>query len=320
MSSTIDDVDDFRASNLAQLAEQFRDRPLVRLAERRLARVRARDSAAARRKLARELRDHEPGAIDEPSEIRFRDGVDYLLQYYSVLEIASLFDLVPDEFDTQFRDHAQWQLNQPAVVKYYEDHYPLLLPRMFRERLDGVRRKIGVSGAPSIFARFLNVSAKINEDSEVETLLWFLDDGIWGEDDIDSVVEVTGDPDTFVRLLASNQRDRLTMAIGGLRTFLGFCAEFDSLLASLTDDPLAQSAFWHFHGYWFDHLRSQLGKQVRAAVRGLASWSPTIEGESARDAAGRRTTADLQRSVERLTSGVYGRPLRAFALGRFRSV
>jgi hypothetical protein len=253
------------------------------------------------------LRDHQTRDVEDQREVRLRDGFDSLLSFYSLMELACLLGYVDDRFDDEFAVRARQDLTQPQVREYYEVHYPLLLPTMFRERLDGRRREIGTrDDEATAFPLFLDLNSKLENDEGVDTFLWFLDDGSWGGYDIEDLLDVTKRPEDFLRRLGrppGARANRLDLAIDGLRTFLGFCHDLDALLSSYPDNRLLQSALWHHHAYWFQHVRQQVGSRISAAIRGLASWD---EGVAHRDAEA------LQAAVQRLTSGLYDEPLRAF--------
>src|SRR5439155_24201279 len=81
------------------------------------------------------LRHHdetEEGVSDRETWIR--DDSDFLLGFYSIIEIAMMIGFVlelPDRFKMK---HIR-VLNHPAVRRYYEWNYPLDPPRRLRERI-----------------------------------------------------------------------------------------------------------------------------------------------------------------------------------------
>jgi hypothetical protein len=271
-------------------------------------------TAGARNALAHLLRDHRVTPITARVDVRARDAVDYLLDYYSILEVACLAGTIDDRiFDANFVDTATWILSQPSVRSYYEGFYPLVLPLAFRRRLKKTLALPRESESSiALFSYFLDVTSKIENDENVETLQWFLDDGAWDGYDIDSLIDLTRKPKQFLRCLANpDGGDRLAMAVDGLRTFFGFCSEFDCLLTTCENEPVLQSAFWHYHGYWFAHLRHQLGDRLGAIVDGLSSW-----GGGPLDNSGNAQT--IGETLARLTSNEFDSPLRELIARRER--
>src|SRR6185295_3749547 len=82
------------------------------------------------------LRHHAEEAVSD-GETYQRDSFDFILANYSRLETAALIGYVPDTFPEAFRRESLWNLSHAAVRRYYETHYPVLLPRLFRWRLEG---------------------------------------------------------------------------------------------------------------------------------------------------------------------------------------
>ena len=277
------------------------------------------------RRLTKLLRDHRDRAVTSAREIRARDAFDHLLSYYSLMEIACLIGYVSPDLGAHFRQKAKADLSEQAVRVYYEEHYPLLLPRFFRERVSGEKQRTIRVGPEelALFPLFLDINAKLEKDPNVETFLWFLDDGHWGDYNIESLIAVTRQPQEFLKRLASEQkqleRDRLDMAVDGLRTFLGFCREFDALLLSCTDFPQFQSALWHYHAYWFHHVRDKVGDRLGQMFTGFASWGNDMPraahaaeiddlAETLEEA--QQDIIELRSAIARLTSDGYDDALR----------
>jgi hypothetical protein len=250
-----------------------------------------------------------------------RDGYDYLLSYYALMEIASLLRLVPHPLPAQFRGTALRQLSHPAVKKYYERNYPLLLPTMLRYRLEG-RWNERLKATPreaALFSLFLQVSLPIDFDRNVETFLWFLDGGWRAGYDIDDVVAALKSFQKYVKHVSKTRRpssgDR---AVQGMNTYLDLCRQLLSVLEH-TERPLLQSAFWHWHGYWLGAMRQRMRDHVSVAIDLVSRWSGSSvhsemtseENEALSHAAESRS--DLLRTVRVLTSGQYGAALRAAA-------
>src|SRR6266852_4750807 len=52
---------------------------------------------------------------------RERDAFDYLLEFYSILEIASMLRSIPDPLPTKLARQASRDLSHPDVQRYYEE-------------------------------------------------------------------------------------------------------------------------------------------------------------------------------------------------------
>src|SRR5258708_15233149 len=82
------------------------------------------------------LRHHSQKPITSKKELRLRQAFDELLGFYSLVEVGCLAGfleaVLPDYFATRAREH----LSSAAVQKYYEQNYPLLLPRLLRKRAE----------------------------------------------------------------------------------------------------------------------------------------------------------------------------------------
>ena len=153
-------MNDLRETNLKQLTERHLD-----------------DTAQAGAALLDTLSDAQLAVllrshwIKQPTEeeIRDRDAVDLIIDYYSILEVASAAGCVPDPLPEDLRVSALKRLTRPAVRRYYTNYYPLLLPKFFVQRLIGGRR-IPTSDSYPGFARFLHVGALITGEP-IETFL-----------------------------------------------------------------------------------------------------------------------------------------------------
>ena len=154
-----------------------------------------------------------------PDEIRDRDAVDLIIDYYSMLEVASVAGCVPDPLPDELRDSALKRLTRPAVVRYYTNYYPLLLPRFFVER---VKRGHGIpsSNSHAEFARFMHVGA-LGSGEPIDTFLWFSTMAArtaWGS----STLSVRADAGKLVEVLATPlaQQTPLHRGVRGAMAFL----------------------------------------------------------------------------------------------------
>jgi hypothetical protein len=263
----------YEAQNLADLAQMYRDAPRTAKARQLLDDIAA---GRSKRDLAHLLRHHDDEAISD-RETWWRDAFDYLLEYYSLLEIASLIRYVPDPLPPAELDAALKNLSHPAIKQYYERHYPLMLPRLLRARLTGKWQAVESGDrhlAHELFARFLGILNHLTEDEEIEVFQWFLDGGTRGDHDIDDTIKILRNPrETFQTLQSRPKRgDHARKSVHGAQKFLGFCAELDQLLADADKTPLFRSAMWTFHSYWFDRIEDSIAGRLEKMLDGFLKW------------------------------------------------
>lgn len=295
-------------------------------------------------KLQRLLRYHEPDRVTG-KDVHRRSSFDELLTYFGRMEVASIADYVPSRLPQDYIDFALSTLENAAVKTYYERHYPLLLPQLHRERLRGVwsKRERGPE-LPSLFVAFSEISRSIDEDEDIDSFLWFLEDGSIGDQSLEDLLDIMGDPEAFATAMLqgspessageeiwealrsesglkdpagflkrfqppAHELDPAHSALHGFRKFLFFCRDFHSLLELAGRYPFTQSAMWHQHAYWFDQLSEDLRPNMRMAIDRFAAWqTDTREADSA---ARESAAAELRAAVDALTSPRYGTVLRA---------
>jgi len=277
------------------------------------------------------LRHHDEGTISD-GDTRVRDGFDYLLGFFSLLEVAAISGYLPAEFP---RDTRVWLLelleNLPLRI-YAEENYPLALPLMLRRRLEGIPvlpAGNGIDGES--FPLFLDISLPIERDPDLEVFLWFLDGGERYDApsdrmvDIDDTIRLLGSQKQFVGAMGARGKERgqLATSVTGFAKFLDFARAFDQLLRLGTKRTAERAAFWHYHGYWFSLLSDRLAKQLDRAIDRFARWeSPNVRdempaavgrlprrkmnGDLLRRQSYETDRLDLKRAVSRLVSGRYG--------------
>jgi hypothetical protein len=221
-------------------------------------------------KLARHLLRHHSTGETTDRETWLRDEVDYLLSYYSLLEIALEIAAIRPEFNNALFANAGENLKYPPLVDYYELHYPLELPQRLRLRIqNGHDPKAEFSlGASQLFFEFQLLTAKVEFDQDMESYLWVLDGGYrdWNYDDL---IEVLGKPRKLANYLNEpTVDDEPHRIIRGMVKFLEFCVEFVNLLGRAADFPALQRDMYVYHSYWFvaseEILRERLYQTIGA--------------------------------------------------------
>jgi hypothetical protein len=253
-----------KQSNLAALTKEFMT-PAARRASRLMS-----DVFASRYKtgyLRDLLRHHEEKAITD-EETWLRDEVDYLLSFYSILEIAALLGLIEVTKSDFFRN-IQRILAHPDIVKYYSVNYKLLLPQLFLTRLNGANVSNEKLNEETIcfFYEFLPLVTVIEKDSDVEAFLWFMDGGERGGYDYEDIIQTFTNLEDFAKCLSKTRgKNPLDKSVQGFAKFIRFCIEFDSLLNASSDYPKLQAEMFGYHSYWFIQCSKRLGRNFAKCV------------------------------------------------------
>jgi hypothetical protein len=265
------------------------------------------------------LRSHLLQPITD-TEVPQRDAIDDLLAFYSILEIASMCHGISPELPAELAASAADHLSLPAMRRYYEKLYPLLLPRLFLQRLMGNAVLAEPEFPYDYLRQFLEITEMLS-DAEVQMFLWFLDDGSAPDEEgnqygLQDFLLTLSDGRKFAKIIAVAPENRtpLHQSLHGFVQFLEFCRLFDGLLQGLTDSPIFQSALWHFHGYWFQQLSGQVFGVISTAIEQYRNWVPK-EGKDEQEiraiAATHRSMDRAQLAMQRLTSAGYRHLLEA---------
>ena len=289
------------------------------------------DSRKGTRSLQRLLRHHSASPISDP-ETWDRDGFDYLLGYYALVELGCLSGYLNSSLPTQFVEEAYRHLSHPAVQQYYEEHYPVRLPTLLRLRLEH-KHALFASTSPQAyesFVSFLEASRPIELGTSVETFLWFLDGGRRAGYDIDDTIATLSDPEAYLRHISHKRKSALDKSLIGFHEFLRFCEVFYAVLLAVgaldlpegEEGELLASGYWHYHAYWFRALRKRLRGQLYRALDAFSLWEasgPQIRPSQAQSVEWRdwynskkeveESSAHMKRVLEEITADAYGKPL-----------
>jgi tetratricopeptide (TPR) repeat protein len=269
--------------------------------------------------LAQLLGSHKEPVAKE-GEIHLRNALDELLGFYSLVEIACLIRFVPHPLPEEFGQKALAFLGDRDIRHYYEEDYPLLLTRLLRQRLTG-EQDMHYPARPAtaaLFMELLDTNRLLEGDQEVETFLWLLDvrqPGI-GQYSFRSVIEVLAEPREFMARFAreSSEQDALDRSLHGLRKLLVFCTEFDALLQRARDYPVLQSAFWHYHSYWFQTIGQELRRGLEVALDQIHGWGTAVEERTVAEVGSLESVGAV---IRQLTSPQYREELEQAASARW---
>lgn len=286
-------------------------------------------AGTSRRSLDRLLRHHSEEAVSD-QETWWRDGLDYLLALYGAIEIGIWTGDLPADLPEEFAERARSVLFHPAVRRYHEEHYALVLPSLLCSRLRGAPKiRAGSLRDPGRFAIFLEVTRPIEHDSDLETFLWYLDGG-WRGSDIGDTKHVLRSRERFLRAMASrpDARTPLERSVVGFAKFLTFSRAFERLLDGTAERPTLAAGFWYYHAYWFARSAARLRRHMDSGIACFAAWAgarddvaiksptsgtPTSAGAPAEDSSKgyAEDRERMRRTIARLTSGDFGIPLHA---------
>lgn len=271
-------------------------------------------------KLTQLLRSHLVREVTSRSDLSRRFAIDELLEHYSLLEVAAGLRVVPERLSRKTMVQVKAHLGLPTMRRFYEAYYPLILPQMLRMRAEGHPIDLGVpkAGLYQAYVGLVEVTRLLIGD-DIDTFLSFLDDGVWtdskGEEwGLNDTLRALHSPDALARMLRRPEEKwgPNEYALAGLRKFLVFCQEFDNLLQAHDKYPLAQSAMWHFQGYWFEQVGGQVGGVIATALERYREFAEPGSASRRATRAAVATHLQLDRSLlglRRLTSGVYRAPL-----------
>jgi hypothetical protein len=261
------------------------------------------------------LRHHEERVITV-EETWLRDDFDYLLAFYSVLEIAALIEFIKVNSASDVFETVEHILNYKPIKKYYRKYYRLALPQLFLKRLHG---EFSVhehnERSFSIFYSFLPLVKLIERDPDLETFLWFLDGGWRGKYNYTDVANMFRKPKKFLECFSAKRPSHLGKGVRGFVKFVHFCSEFDCLLQDSSDVPWLQAEMFAYHSYWFVQCSSKLGKRI---YQGIDTLNESVLGAE-NTAIGATTNEDLydrrrfnqttRAAIGRLLSGIYSKKL-----------
>lgn len=259
-----------KALNLELITFQYRHTGAAAKAYTLLSDLIAQNRSEALRKL---LRDHKKDPIQTNDEVNKRDNVDYLLEYYAILELGRIANYFPEDLTPSLKAEIREILDNDYVKRYYMDFYPLALPQLLLEQIE--TDKVFYSDEnndqlAAYFEEFLMLTS-IKRDEDVLQFLWFLDDGLTEGYSIHHLWNVLINKDKIKYKLGSDPNHTLNRALFGFIKYIQFLDDYAEFLKKLDQLRILQSACWHFHSYWFEHMQHKLGDIVTVALKNIRS-------------------------------------------------
>jgi hypothetical protein len=231
------------------------------------------------------LRDHRYNPIYSPLELKERANIDFLMDYFCILEIGLIANYFPNPLPKKTEREINFLLRNIFVNRYFTAYYPLILPQLLLKQLSknkgkGYFHRVSLKNSTAMFDRFLMLNQIVKNDEDISQLLWFLDDGRTQGYSISSFWEVLADRNNIKYKLGSSNRHPLNSALWGFIKYIQFLSDFADLLRDCKEDRLLQSAFWHHQSYWFEHMKEKIGDLTKIGINNIRqSMNQIITGE-----------------------------------------
>jgi hypothetical protein len=232
-----------------------------------------------------------------------REAIATLLRFYGLLEVASLAALIPSELPQEFREAALRHLENLSIRLFYERDAPMLLPQIFRVRLERQQnlREERSESAGRLVQHLLGLYGSLSEDDDVAVFLAVARRG--DDKGLSDLFNALESQDAFLGRVV-NPRDARgdgKPVLHGFRKFVLHCIDMQRVFSEGREFQLLGMAVRWFHADWLfndgDNLRRVLD-QARLRVR---NWRPS-EGEEAD-----RTRAAFDR-LENAVVDVFSQP------------
>jgi hypothetical protein len=237
--------------------------------------------------LAHLLRHHKKKGIYLESEIYFRDDMDMLIGYYTVLSAGVFTGYLSTELDPAIIAEFSAVLGHPAVIPYYTQYYPLTLPAYLFRLYSSAKVPAGnFPQSPEtdrLFEQFLVLLRNRLNDSDIDLYLWLLDDGYVNKENgqrllnLRIFMELIGNPAAAAQFKQADPGDarHFDSALAGFAKFISYAEELERLMRLVGEkDLLAKSAIWHIESYWFVFLHAKMANGLDTALYMIAANDP----------------------------------------------
>jgi hypothetical protein len=220
------------------------------------------------------LRNHIDNPIDSYLEVEERDNVDFLIDYFSILEIGLIANYFPNPLPLKTEKEIDFILNNELVNRYFTEYYPLTLPQLLLRQVskkgnEKYFNRDSLSNSTALFDRFLMLNQIVKNDEDIDQLLWFFDDGWTADYSISDFWNVLSDRNIIKYKLGSSNKHPLNSALWGFVKYIQFLSDFADLLRDSKEDAVLQSAFWHHQSYWFEHMKERIGDIIKVGISNI---------------------------------------------------
>jgi hypothetical protein len=221
------------------------------------------------------LRDHRQKPVRYFFEVEYRQQIDDLLDYYSLLEIGIIAGYFPRNLNKSITKEIREILYNENLIFYYKEYYPLYLPQVLLKNIDShVISEDGVQTKNQFyFETFLIINDSIKFDVDIDKFLWFLDGGKIGDYSIIDFWAVLEDVNLISYKFQTQASHPLNHVFWGFIKYLQFLHEYTELLRKVEKEKILQSSFWHYQSYWFNNEN----KLQDIVERGLGNIKKAID-------------------------------------------
>lgn len=212
-----------------------------------------------------------------------------LLRFYGLLEVASLVRAIPTQLPTQFVNTSLRHLRNPLVQQVQDGDLPMILPQLFRFRLERRQGQLLLEENPTdnqpgrntrLFQHLIGLYGAATSDSEIYTFLGTIRSE--NPEQLHYLQSSMKSQAGFLNLLTAShygQGGRMSL-LNGFRKFLLYCLDMHRLYSESRDIPLFLAALRWFHFDWLSEY-SALALTVRTGLQRFREWQPSQEGEEA---------------------------------------
>lgn len=257
--------------NFEVISQQYRKKGAALRGFRTLNPLIKNDATQSLQKL---LRNHYVEPIDSILEVKQRDDIDFLIDYYSILEIGLIANYFPNPLPPNVENEIKHILNDDFVKRYYTKHYPISLPQLIlRQVIENEGQRYfdhhTTHNSATLFERFLILNHYVKNDKDIDQFLWFLDDGWDHGYAISDLWNVLDNDQILIHKLRSTKNHPLNSALWGFIKYTQFLTDFADLIKDSEEDKLLQSAFWHHQSYWLDHMNGKIGDIISIGITNI---------------------------------------------------
>jgi hypothetical protein len=229
--------------------------------------------------LKRLLRNHSGETITD-AETWKRESVDCFIEYFSFMSLAYVSGYLQSPLPKPMTVEARKYLGNSYIQQYYAVFYPQVLPQILYLKVTGsgqFKDKVEYSKEVSqLFVKFVRLSNSIKNE-EVDSFLWLLDDGEYQERSgrwigIENLINSLRNPKRYTKILIKNDKESYERdVLIGFFKYCNFLVQYSEFLKNIKTAKLAQSAYWHYYGYWFVRFRDHLKEAIEVFFEGLES-------------------------------------------------
>lgn len=245
------------------------------------------------------FRSHEArkdDVVEEP-DVSYRVALDLLFGGLSALHTGGLGATENRQHSEPGKSAIRRLLEQNAVRKYTEKHYPYAPPILVRLSISGElpeiyrqawAKELADERFEASYRRFLHLDARFIANDVIGEFIELLDDFFVRGDHLSDLCWALGSPKRLNRWV--NEAEHRWQLLEGMESFFQIGHDLDALLRDV-DLPVLRGHIWLHFAYWF----GSGGKRMVQVAKWLADAARTVEGRESDE-----TAAALIQALERL--------------------